>query len=149
MDKLISDRVKKAIAKTMDRIYKVLRRNLGDYYADYTPKVYKRTMALMNSVVKVDVTGNLSSGFSAEVKIDEAYLEGRYSYVAEYDPPWSGQDWTGLDVAQSAESGLHGGLPVGSGSAMFMKNTLFELGGEAGIKSLLASNLRAFGLPVA
>lgn len=135
LEKAINARIQKAVKMTRDYIYKMVDFHLSKYYFDYDPQQYMRTHELSDSLIKMDVKvyGNM---ITTEVKIDEDYLNSEYEIG----------DWTGRQVVESAEAGLHGGCDVGNGNAAFWTNALEELGGESGIKVLLIKNLKACGL---
>lgn len=140
--------IQNAMDKTKNDIFDTVKRHLDIYYGDYAPFLYQRTYAMMNSVIQLGVLGNARSGLFIEVKIDEGYLGSAYGYHEEYNPPWSVQNWTGLDAVTSAEGGMHGGKSLGGGNTAFWTNALNELGGESGIKNKLVGYLRASGLPI-
>lgn len=133
LEKLINLKVKKAVQMTRDNIYEMINFHLIKYYGDYSPELYERTYRMADSLIKLDVDVSGTS-ISAEVKIDEGYLNSGYPTGT----------WTGRDVVASAQNGLHGGRV--HGDTAFWVNAIDELGGKSGIKALLISNLRACGL---
>ena len=138
LEALIMSKVNVAVAKTRDNIYETLQLCIANYYNEYIPKPppigYDRTYAFKNSPIKLDVKVSGTS-VSTEVKIDEGYLGSTYS---------KGQHPTGLEVAQMAEAGTHGG--IGGGFSSFWTDTINLLGGEAGIRNLLIYYLKEQGL---
>lgn len=134
----IKSRCQKAVQMTRDEIYETIDTYLYAFYGDYSPVLYARTYRFADSLIKLDVSVSGTS-VSAEVKIDEGYLGSTYS---------SGDSPTGMQVAEAANSGLHGavGLNCVPGSISFWNDALNNLGGEAGIEAKLIANLKACGL---
>lgn len=135
----IKTRCQKAIQMTRDEIYEVIDKWIDEFYADYSPKQYIRTNRFANSLIKLDVSMSGTS-IDTEVKIDEGYLNTIYN---------TGKNPTGMQVAEAANSGLHGAVSpyhYVKGNVSFWDNALDELGGEAGIEAKLIANLKACGL---
>lgn len=81
-----------------ERVYETLNYFLNDYYTGWTPESYRRTEAFLRSAVKVEAKP-YRGGVKASVYIDYESLD---EYV----------NATGFEVAQWANTGLHGGLSV-------------------------------------
>ena len=130
----IEARAINAVDITKQQIELRVKMALQHYYGEYAPKYYESTFAFLSSVMSIGahVEGN---SVVAEVKLDEGYLGMQYP---------TGK-WTGFNVADSAENGLHGGYAPGT---PFWTNAINSLGGEAGIKQLLVNNLIMCGLPI-
>ena len=80
------------------RVYETLYYFLNDYYTGWIPESYRRTEAFLRSAVKVDAYPD-KGGVRACVYIDTDSMD---DYV----------NATGYQVAQWANTGLHGGLSV-------------------------------------
>lgn len=133
LEALIMSKVSIAVAKTRDDVHEVIQAYIDNYYAEYNPKVYARLYNFADSLVKLDVKVSGTS-VSAEVKIDEGYLN--YTYPR-------GEQLTGLEVVEYAEAGTHGGWGTG---ARFWTEALNLMGGEEGIKGWLIAHLKEQGL---
>lgn len=81
-----------------ERVYETLNYYLNDYYTGWTPDSYRRTEAFLRSAVKVDAYP-YKGGAKASVYID-------YNSMDDY------VNATGYQVAEWADTGLHGGLSV-------------------------------------
>ena len=81
-----------------DRVYETLNYFLNEYYTGWTPTSYQRTQDFLHSAVKTDakMVGNRAV---ASVYIDYDSMD---DYV----------NVTGYQVAEWANTGLHGGLSV-------------------------------------
>lgn len=110
---------------------KVIEEN-ENYYGDYYPIPYKRTDMMRKSPkrTQASLAGN---GASAEV-----YINSDYEY-----PTGS---WSGAEVLDSANKGLHGGKPLGSGNVRIWDNPMAESDAES--YSMWAESLRAGGFNV-
>ena len=102
-----------ALAKTQEKVYKILDRFLNDFYKDYTPGTYTdwdgtqkfyhgydRTYQLLRSLVKADVVPS-KNGYKAEVYFDKSYLDSKYD---------TGNQPSGMQVMEAAAQGLHGAI---------------------------------------
>lgn len=81
-----------------DRVYETLNYFILDYYDGYEPSSYQRTKDFLYSVVKVDAEP-YKGGVRASVYIDTDAMNS-YEKVS------------GLQVAEWANDGLHGGIEV-------------------------------------
>lgn len=88
----------KLVDQLAERVYETLNYYLNDYYTGWTPDSYRRTEAFLRSAVKVDAYP-YKGGAKASVYID-------YNSMDDY------VNATGYQVAEWADTGLHGGLSV-------------------------------------
>lgn len=88
----------KLVDQLAERVYETLNYYLNDYYTGWTPDSYRRTEAFLRSAVKVDAYP-YKGGAKASVYID-------YNSMDDY------VNITGYQVAEWADTGLHGGLSV-------------------------------------
>lgn len=88
----------KLVDQLAERVYETLNYYLNDYYTGWTPDSYRRTEAFLRSAVKVDAYP-YKGGAKASVYID-------YNSMDDY------VNVTGYQVAEWADTGLHGGLSV-------------------------------------
>lgn len=136
----IKSRCQKAVQMTRDEIYETIDTYIYAFYGDYSPVMYERTYSFADSLIKLDVSV-LGTSVTTEVKIDEGYLGSTYS---------TGNNPSGMQVAEAANAGMHGALGDGfyavPGSVSFWDDALSALGGQAGIEARLIANLKACGL---
>lgn len=134
----IRERIAQAVQMTRDEIYSTIDDYIMAWYSDYSPSMYERTYKFADSLIKLDVSIN-GNNISTEVKIDEGYLGSVYQ---------TGIHPTGMDVAESADSAYHGivGYNGVQGNIRFWHDAIENMGGEAGIKAMLVSNLKKCGL---
>ena len=97
-------KLKSAVTRAQEQVYKIIDLYLQRFYADYDPVVYERTRQFLHSLVKggVEKVGN---GYAAKVYFDLSYV---YS---------TGANPSGEDVMGAAAYGGHGakGLKVVNG----------------------------------
>ena len=107
---------KVALAKTQEKVYRIIDKFLNDFYADYTPSDsgygYQRTEQLLHSLVKAEVAPS-GNGYKAEVYFDLDSLS--YS-----KPVWQkGNVPSGEQVFDAAKQGLHGAIGDAGGGYQF------------------------------
>ena len=88
----------KLVDQLAERVFETLNYYLNDYYTGWTPDSYRRTETFLRSAVKV-VAYPYKGGAKASVYID-------YNSMDDY------VNATGYQVAEWADTGLHGGLSV-------------------------------------
>lgn len=88
----------KMVDELAERVYETLNYFLNEYYTGWEPSSYRRTQDFLRSAVKVDAKP-YKNGAKASVYIDYDSMD---SYV----------NATGFQVAEWANTGLHGGLSV-------------------------------------
>lgn len=88
-----------------NEVYEAINYFLNQYYLEWTPVVYQRTYDLLHSAFKTQVK-QVGNSFIAEVGID-------YERLDNY------KDATGYQVVTWANSELHGGLDVGTHTAVW------------------------------
>lgn len=88
----------KMVDEMAERVYETLNYFLNDYYAGWKPSSYRRTQDFLRSAVKVDA---------------KPYKNGARAFVyIDYDSMDNYVNATGFQVAEWANTGLHGGLSV-------------------------------------
>lgn len=159
LEAFLLKKCQKALAKTQEKVYKILEKFLNDFYKDYTPGYYTdwdgtekfyhgydRTYRLLQSLVKSEVIPS-KNGYEAQVYFDYNYLNSRYP---------DGNQPSGEEVMAAASKGLHGaigedywyfqgktGVGVWDGGS---RNPIKELDTKA-IK-MLVDMLKAEGIPI-
>lgn len=125
-----------ALAKTQEKVYKILDLYLQRFYADYDPVWYDRTYKLLHSLVKSDVKQKGNS-ITAEVYFDLGYI---------YE---TGSKPSGEQVMNVAAYGGHGaqGLSVMYGSGEDIWFTPLEILDAQAIE-ILKNMLIAEGIPI-
>lgn len=123
----------KMVDQLADRVYETLNYFLNDYYTGWTPDSYSRTEAFLRSAVKVDAHP-YQGGVKASVYID---LDSMDDYV----------NATGYQVAQWANTGLHGGLSV-SHKPHVWDDTLDNTINNDSLLNLAIQYLKGQGIPV-
>ena len=116
-----------------ERVYETLNYFLNNYYTGWTPNSYSRTEAFLRSAVKVDAHP-YNGGVKASVYID-------YNSMDDY------VNATGYQVAQWANTGLHGGLSV-SHKPHVWEDTLDQTINNGSLLQLAIQYLRSQGIPV-
>ena len=123
----------KMVDQLAERVYETLNYFLNDYYTGWTPDSYSRTEAFLRSAVKVDAHP-YQGGVKASVYID---LDSMDDYV----------NATGYQVAQWANTGLHGGLSV-SHKPHVWDDTLDNTINNDSLLNLAIQYLKGQGIPV-
>lgn len=127
---------RRALAKTQEKIYKIIDLYLQKFYADYDPVMYDRTEQLLHSLVKSDIRqeGNRL--------IAEVYFDLSYIYKTGAHP-------SGEDVMFQASHGGHGakGLKVVYGSGVDVWYTPLEII-DAQAADILRQMLIEEGVPI-
>ena len=116
-----------------ERVYETLNYFLSDYYTGWTPDSYRRIEAFLRSVVKVDAHP-YNGGVKASVYIDYDSMD---DYV----------NATGYQVAEWANTGLHGGLSV-SHKPHVWDDTLDNTINNGSLLQLAIQYLRSQGISV-
>ena len=116
-----------------EQVYETLNYFLNNYYTGWTPNSYSRTEAFLRSAVKVDAHP-YNGGVKASVYID-------YNSMDDY------VNATGYQVAQWANTGLHGGLSV-SHKPHVWEDTLDQTINNGSLLQLAIQYLRSQGIPV-
>lgn len=126
-----------ALAKTQEKVYKIIDLHIQKFYADYDPETYQRTYQLMHSLVKGNIHST-GSGYEAEVYFDLSSIG--------YD---TGRQPSGEQVMGAAAYGGHGaaGLKVvygGGADIWFTPKDILD----AEAIGILVQELRAAGIPI-
>lgn len=126
-----------ALAKTQEKVYKIIDLHVQRFYADYDPEMYQRTYQLMHSLVKSNVRST-GSGYEAEVYFDLGSIG--------YD---TGKKPSGEQVMGAAAYGGHGasGLKIVYCGGADIWNTPLDILDMEAVK-ILAQELRAAGIPI-
>lgn len=95
LQKALMPTMTKMVDVMAERVYQTLNYFLDEYYNGWTPDSYRRTFAFLRSAVKVDAKP-YRNGVRASVYID-------YNSMDDY------VNTTGFQVAEWANTGLHGG----------------------------------------
>lgn len=133
LQKALLPAMTKMVDQLADRVYETLNYFLNDYYTGWTPDSYSRTEAFLRSAVKVDAHP-YQGGVKASVYID---LDSMDDYV----------NATGYQVAQWANTGLHGGLSV-SHKPHVWDDTLDNTINNDSLLNLAIQYLKGQGIPV-
>ncbi len=123
----------KMVDQLAEQVYETLNYFLNNYYTGWTPNSYSRTKAFLRSAVKVDAHP-YNGGVKASVYID-------YNSMDDY------VNATGYQVAQWANTGLHGGLSV-SHKPHVWEDTLDQTINNGSLLQLAIQYLRSQGIPV-
>lgn len=116
-----------------ERVYQTLNFFLDEYYTGWTPDSYRRTEAFLRSAVKIDA---------------EPYRNGvRASVCIDYDSMDDYVNASGFEVAQWADSGLHGGLEVDHKPHVW-QDTMDETINNGSLLNLAVQYLRSQGIAV-
>lgn len=121
----------KMVDQLAERVYETLNYFLNDYYTGWTPDSYRRTEAFLRSAVKVDAYPD-KGGIRASVYID-------YNSMNDY------VNATGYQVAEWANTGMHGGLSV-SHKPRVWDNTVDETINNGSLLQLAMQYLKSQGI---
>lgn len=105
LEKVMLEQCKKLCEFASDEVHKAVDKYIKQYYSEWTPSVYERTYDFLGSAFKTDVVRK-GNGYEAVVYID-------YESLNKY------KDDTGFQVVTWANQGLHGGLDVGTDTAVW------------------------------
>ena len=133
LQKALMPAMTKMVDVMAERIYQTLNYFLDEYYNGWTPDSYRRTFAFLRSAVKVDAKP-YRNGVRASVYIDYDSMD---DYV----------NATGFQVAQWANTGLHGGLEVNHKPHVW-KNTMDETINNGNLLDMAVQYLRSQGIAV-
>lgn len=143
MEKHISNmnQLQEALMPTMEkmtdliteRVYETLNYFLKKYYDSYNPKSYRRQYDFLRSAVKVEpkIKGNK---VTASVYIDTESMDSYYNA-------------TGVQVARSANQGLHGGMECGNNTPHVWDETM-DIVEDGELLRLAADYLKSRGFSV-
>ncbi len=133
LQKALQSVMTRIVDQLAERVYETLNHFLSDYYTGWTPNSYSRTEAFLRSAVKVDAHP-YNGGVKASVYID-------YNSMDDY------VNATGYQVAQWANTGLHGGLSV-SHKPHVWEDTLDQTINNGSLLQLAIQYLRSQGISV-
>ena len=133
LQKALQPVMMKMVDELAERVYKTLNYYLNDYYTGWTPNSYSRTEAFLRSAIKVDAHP-YRNGVKASVYIDYDSMD---DYV----------NATGYQVAQWANTGLHGGVSV-SHKPHVWEDTLDDTINNGSLLQLAIQYLRSQGISV-
>lgn len=133
LQKALMPAMTKMVDVMAERVYQTLNYFLDEYYNGWTPDSYRRTFAFLRSAVKVDAKP-YRNGVRASVYIDYDSMD---DYV----------NATGFQVAQWANTGLHGGLEVNHKPYVW-KDTINETINNGSLLDMAVQYLRSQGIAV-
>ena len=87
-----------ALLKAQDEVYVIIKKFLYQYYTEYSPEMYDRTLQLLESLVQSRIVSD-GKGYKAEI----------YFNISELNYTSGGQP-TGEQVMAAATRGLHGAI---------------------------------------
>ena len=124
----------KMVDELAERVYETLNYFLQEYYNSYDPKSYQRQYDFLRSAVKVEpkIKG---SKVTASVYIDTESMDNYYNA-------------TGVQVAQWANQGLHGGLDTNSKTPYVWDDTMDNTVNNGELLKLAVKYLRSKGFSV-
>ena len=124
----------KMVDELAERVYETLNYFLQEYYNSYDPKSYRRQYDFLRSAVKVEpkIKG---SKVTASVFIDTESMGNYYNA-------------TGVQVAQWANQGLHGGLDTNSKTPHVWDDTMDNTVNNGELLKLAVEYLRSKGISV-
>lgn len=154
LEKFMLNKCQSALAKTQEKVYRIIDRFLNDFYNDYDPstyvdldgqerhkkKYYIRTYQLLHSLVKSEIIQS-KNGYEAKVYFDYDNLK----YL-------DGNQPSGLQVMEAAAQGLHGAIGEnfqyveGRTGVGIWNDPIKKLDAEA--INILVNMLKAEGIPV-
>lgn len=97
LEKFVLDKCKVAVAKAEQKVYAIIKRALVEFYRDYDPTSYVRTLQLLHSLVKSQVRFT-EKGYEAKVYFDLGGLS------------YNGSNPSGEQVMEAASQGFHGAM---------------------------------------
>ncbi len=133
LQKALIPAMTKMVDVMAERVYQTLNYFLDEYYNGWTPDSYRRTFAFLRSAVKIDAK-RYRNGVRASVYIDYDAMD---DYV----------NATGYQVAEWANTGLHGGLEVNHKPHVW-KNTMDETINNGSLLNMAVQYLRSQGIAV-
>lgn len=122
------------VAKMADRVYQTLNYFLQSYYNSYEPVSYRRQYDFLRSAVKVEPR-RIGNRVVASVYIDYESMDNYYNA-------------TGLQVAEWANQGLHGGMSVGDNTPYVWDATMRETIDNGELLILAIEYLKRNGIEV-
>lgn len=133
LQKALMPAMTKMVDVMAERVYQTLNYFLDEYYKGWTPDSYRRTFAFLRSAVKVDAKP-YRNGVRASVYID-------YNSMDDY------VNTTGFQVAEWANTGLHGGLEVNHKPHVW-RDTMDETVNNGSLLDMAVQYLRSQGIAV-
>ena len=134
LNKALQPVMKGMVDKMAERVYEILNYFLYEYYDSYDPVYYRRLYDFLHSVVRTEakVVGNK---VVASVYIDTHSMNNYY-------------EATGVQVAQWANQGLHGGLDTNSNTPHVWDDTMRETIENGELLRLALEYLKSKGFSV-
>lgn len=136
---------KAALVQAQEKVYHILEGFMQEYYADYSPELYKRTYQLYDSLIKFDIIPTLN-GYETKVGFDIESLK----YVTGAQP-------SGEQVMKAASTGHHGAVGVSNGvdlkfvagnTGTILWNEQLRVGIQAEALEILKNALISEGIPI-
>ena len=134
LNKALQPVMKGMVDKMAERVYEILNYFLYEYYDSYDPVYYRRLHDFLHSAIRTEakVVGNK---VVASVYIDTNSMNNYY-------------DATGVQVAQWANQGLHGGLDTNSNTPHVWDDTMRETIENGELLRLALEYLKSKGFSV-
>ncbi len=134
LNKALQPVMKGMVDKMAERVYEILNYFLYEYYDSYDPVYYRRLHDFLHSAIRTEakVVGNK---VVASVYIDTDSMNNYY-------------DATGVQVAQWANQGLHGGLDTNSNTPHVWDDTMRETIENGELLRLALEYLKSKGFSV-
>lgn len=134
LNKALQPVMKGMVDKMTERVYETLNYFLQEYYDSYDPVYYRRLHDFLHSAIRTEakVVGNK---VVASVYIDTDSMNNYY-------------DATGVQVAQWANQGLHGGLDTNSNTPHVWDDTMRETIENGELLRLALEYLKSKGFSV-
>ena len=134
LEKALMPTMAKMVDKLAERVYETLNYFLKEYYNSYDPVSYRRTKDFLFSAVKVEpkIKGNK---VTESVYIDTDSMDDYYNA-------------TGVQVAEWANQGLHGGLDTNSKTPHVWDDTMDATVNNGELLKLAVEYLRSKGFAV-
>lgn len=134
LQKALMPTAKEMVGILTERVHETLNYFLQEYYSSYDPVSYRRTKDFLFSAVKVEPKV-MGSKITASVYIDTNSMDNYYNA-------------TGMQVAQWANQGLHGGLDTGSNTPRVWDDTMKETVDNGELLKLAIQYVKSKGISV-
>ena len=97
LEKFLLKKCRLALIKAQEKVFRIIKDFLRQYYMDYDPASYERTYQLLQSLVQSRIVSD-GKGYRAEVYFDLDSLS------------YAGGNPSGEQVMEAASQGLHGAI---------------------------------------
>ena len=134
LNKALQPVMKGMVDKMAERVYEILNYFLYEYYDSYDPVYYRRLHDFLHSAIRTEAKV-VCNKVVASVYIDTDSMNNYY-------------DATGVQVAQWANQGLHGGLDTNSNTPHVWDDTMRETIENGELLRLALEYLKSKGFSV-